>query len=78
MTVNQNPPGFTIMGRPSYSNAIDAIHEASARPELWSSALALVADYLGANSGMLLYLPASRDESFIIHGRLREDLNDLS
>jgi DNA-binding CsgD family transcriptional regulator len=65
------------MGRPSYSNAIGALYEASAQPELWSSALERVADYLGADSGMLLYLPTSRDDRFIIHGRLREDLNDL-
>jgi DNA-binding CsgD family transcriptional regulator len=65
------------MGRPSHSNAIDAIYEAAARPELWSSALELIADYLGADSGMLLHLPPSRDDSFIISARLREDLNHL-
>jgi DNA-binding CsgD family transcriptional regulator len=65
------------MGRPGYSNTIDAIYEAAARPEFWSGALELVADYLGADSGMLLYLPTSRDHSFIIHSRLREDLNEL-
>ncbi|HVV41817.1 MAG TPA: helix-turn-helix transcriptional regulator [Nitrobacter sp.] len=63
------------MGRPSHANAIDAVYEAAMWPELWSSALELIADYLGADSGMLLYLPASRDDSFIISGRLREDLN---
>jgi DNA-binding CsgD family transcriptional regulator len=65
------------MGRPSYSNIIGAIYEAAVQPQRWSNALERIADYLGADSGMLLYLPASRDDGFIIHGRLREDLNHL-
>ncbi|GAB1717477.1 MAG: hypothetical protein NTAFB05_25190 [Nitrobacter sp.] len=65
------------MGKPSYSNAIAAIYEAAAQPDLWPSALELIADYVGTDSGMLLYLPASRDNGFIISGRLREDLNHL-
>jgi len=47
------------------------------RPELWAGTLEMISDYLGADSGMVLHLSASGDDSFIIHRRLREDLNQL-
>lgn len=65
------------MPHPSYSHTINAIYQASARSELWAATLGVVADYLGVDSGMILYLSASQDRNFIVHQRLREDLNDL-
>jgi DNA-binding CsgD family transcriptional regulator len=65
------------MARPGYSDIITAIYRAAIHPELWAETLDLVADYLGADSGMVLHLSASRDSNFIVHGRLREDLNQL-
>jgi DNA-binding CsgD family transcriptional regulator len=62
---------------PSYSDAIIAIYQAAMRPELWAGALEVVADHLGVDSGMVLHLSASRDADFIVHRRLREDLNGL-
>lgn len=47
------------------------------RPELWAGTLEMISDYLGADSGMVLHLSASGDGNFIIHRRLREDLNQL-
>lgn len=47
------------------------------RPELWARTLEMISDYLGADSGMVLHLSASGDGNFIIHRRLREDLNRL-
>src|SRR5579871_5277173 len=65
------------MAHPSYSHTVNAIYQASARPELWTATLGVVADHLGADSGMILYLSASGDRNFIVHRRLREDLNEL-
>jgi DNA-binding CsgD family transcriptional regulator len=65
------------MAHSSCSSAINAIYQAAARPEIWAATLEVVADYLGADSGMVLYLSASRDRNFIVHRRLREDLNEL-
>ena len=47
------------------------------RPELWAGTLEMISDYLGADSGMVLHLSAPGDSDFIIHRRLREDLNQL-
>jgi len=47
------------------------------RPEHWAGTLDLVADYLGVDSGMVLHLGSSREGDFIVHRRLREDLNQL-
>lgn len=67
----------THIGRyPSYSDIITAIYRSAMEPEHWAVALDLVADYLRVNSGMVLHLSGSQN-NFIIHQRLREDLNDL-
>ena len=61
------------MAQPSYSDALVAIYQAALQPELWPETLELISDFLGADSGMVLHLSAHSD--FIIHRRLREDLN---
>ncbi|GJD54035.1 hypothetical protein OPKNFCMD_6815 [Methylobacterium crusticola] len=60
-----------------YGDLIDAIYEAAAAPELWSRTLVQVADYVGAAGGMLAFHDPSGPGSFIITGRLREDLDRL-
>lgn len=61
------------MTQPTYPDALVAIYQAALQPELWPEALELISDYVGADSGMVLHLSADGD--FIIHRRLREDLN---
>jgi DNA-binding CsgD family transcriptional regulator len=65
------------MTKPGYSDIVSAVYEAAIRPDLWAATLEMISDYLGADSGMVLHLSASGDDSFIIHRRLREDLNQL-
>ena len=65
------------MAQPDYSDIIVAIYQSAIQPELWAGTLELLTDYLGADSGMVLHLSASPDGHFIIHSRLREDLNQL-
>jgi DNA-binding CsgD family transcriptional regulator len=65
------------MSPATYSDVVIAIYQAAIQPELWAGALDLIADYLGVDSGMVLHLSASRGGNFIVHGRLREDLNQL-
>lgn len=65
------------MLEPSYTDLVVAIYQAAVRPELWASALELVTDHLGVDSGMVLHLSASGDGNFIVHHRLRDDLNQL-
>ncbi|WP_035724332.1 helix-turn-helix transcriptional regulator [Bradyrhizobium sp. ARR65] len=62
---------------PGYTDVVTAIYQAALRPELWAGVLELVADYLEVDSGMVLHLCASRNGNFIVHRRLREDLNEL-
>lgn len=65
------------MAQPRYSDIVIAIYQSAIQPQLWAGTLELISDYLGADSGMVLRLSASRDGNFIIHRRLREDLNQL-
>jgi DNA-binding CsgD family transcriptional regulator len=65
------------MAKPDYSDVIGAIYEAAMLPDLWAGALEMISDYLGADSGMVLHLSAAGDRNFIIHRRLRDDLNQL-
>lgn len=65
------------MPEPSYTDLVVAIYQAAVRPELWASTLELVTDHLGVDSGMMLHLSASGDGNFIVHHRLRDDLNQL-
>lgn len=69
--------GRSTMLEPSYTDLVVAIYQAAVRPELWASALELVTDHLGVDSGMVLHLSASGDGNFIVHHRLRDDLNQL-
>lgn len=65
------------MAQPSYPDVIASIYQSAIQPDLWAGTLELISDYLGADSGMVLHLSASRNRNFIIHRRLREDLNQL-
>lgn len=65
------------MAKPGYSDIVTAVYGAAMQPELWAGTLEMISDYLGADSGMVLHLAASGNGSFIIHRRLREDLNQL-
>lgn len=65
------------MAQPDYSDVVSAIYQSALQPEFWTTTLERISDYLGADSGMVLHLSASRDDNFIIHSRLREDLNEL-
>lgn len=65
------------MAQPGYSDVVSAIYRSALQPEFWTTTLERISDYLGADSGMVLHLSASRDDNFIIHSRLREDLNEL-
>ncbi len=56
---------------------IDAIYQASVRPELWSDALCSVIDYVGASAGNIVYQDPTGRSSFLIPGRMRDDLNSL-
>ena len=66
-----------FMTKPGYLDIVSAVYEAAMRPDLWAGTLEMISDYLGADSGMVLHLSASGDGNFIIHRRLREDLNQL-
>lgn len=65
------------MSPATYYDVVIAIYQAAIQPELWAGALDLIADYIGVDSGMVLHLSASPDGNFIVHGRLRDDLNQL-
>ena len=69
--------GPLSMAKPGYSDVVGAVYEAAMQPELWAGTLEMISDYLGADSGMVLHLSASQGGNFIIHRRLREDLNQL-
>lgn len=57
---------------------LDAIYAAAAQPERWPETLTRVADHLGATGGMLAYVAPRGQQSFLVTGRLREDLSALS
>jgi DNA-binding CsgD family transcriptional regulator len=65
------------MPTPEHSDVINAIYRAAAHPELWSDALEVVADHVGAIAGNLVYQAPAGERSFLIPGRMREDLNAL-
>lgn len=57
---------------------LDAIYAAAAQPERWPETLTRVADHLGATGGMIAYVAPRGQRSFLVTGRLREDLSALS
>ncbi|MBR0668592.1 helix-turn-helix transcriptional regulator [Roseomonas hellenica] len=57
---------------------LDVVYSAGAQPELWPEVLTRVADHLGATGGMLAYVAPRGQQSFLVTGRLREDLSALS
>jgi DNA-binding CsgD family transcriptional regulator len=56
---------------------IDAIYQGSVRPELWSDTLCSIIDYVGASAGNIVYQDPTGRSSFLIPGRMRDDLNSL-
>ena len=60
-----------------HADIVDKIYRASIDVELWSSTLCAVVDYVGATAGNIVYQAPDGKSSFLIPGRMREDLNDL-
>ncbi|EJJ24766.1 helix-turn-helix transcriptional regulator [Rhizobium sp. CF142] len=60
-----------------HADIVDAIYRASVNIQLWSSTLCAVVDYVGATAGNIVYQAPDGKSSFLIPGRMREDLNDL-
>ncbi|WP_454855523.1 helix-turn-helix transcriptional regulator [Rhizobium binxianense] len=60
-----------------HTDIIDAVYQAAARSELWSPALCSIVDYVGAVAGNIVYQAPGGRGSFLIPGRMRDDLNTL-
>jgi DNA-binding CsgD family transcriptional regulator len=60
-----------------HAAAVDAIYKAAAAPEHWPETLIGLADYVGAIGGMLAYSAPVGQPSFMVTGRLRNDLDRL-
>ena len=65
------------MPAPDHSDVLEMIYRAAAEPELWPRAVEVVADHVGAIAGNLVYQAPAGERSFLIPGRMREDLNAL-
>jgi len=65
------------MPAPNHLEVVEAIYRAAAQPELWSPVLELIVDYVGGIAGNLVYQAPAGERSFLIPGRMREDLNAL-
>jgi len=57
--------------------AVDCIYRAAAERACWPEALATLSDYVGASGGRLAHHAPVPRQSFLVTGRLREDLNAL-
>ncbi|MBY3064796.1 helix-turn-helix transcriptional regulator [Rhizobium laguerreae] len=60
-----------------HAQIVDAIYQSSIRYELWSETLCSIVDYVGAVAGNIVYQAPRGRGSFLIPGRMREDLNSL-
>jgi DNA-binding CsgD family transcriptional regulator len=65
------------MSEPGCAEVLDAIYSAAAEPSLWSRALSVLADHVGALAANLVYQAPPGERSFLVPGRMREDLNSL-
>jgi DNA-binding CsgD family transcriptional regulator len=65
------------MAEPGFAEVLDAIYGAAAEPALWSGALSVLADHVGAVAANLVYQAPPGEKSFLVPGRMREDLNAL-
>jgi len=67
------------MSKPAsdHAAAVNAIYRAGLAPELWSETLTLLADYVGAIGGQIAYNAPVGQPSFMVTGRLRDDLDRL-
>src|SRR5882757_6940057 len=62
---------------PDHSEMLNAIYRAVGQPELWPGTLEMTVDYVGAIAGNIVYQAPPGGRSFLIPGRMREDLNAL-
>src|SRR6266568_3759808 len=70
--------GDNAMSAPDHAIAVDAIYRAAASPQSWPDTLTLLADYVGAVGGLLVYgNPADPSSGVLMTGRLRDDLARL-
>jgi len=60
-----------------HTAAVNAIYRAGVAPERWPETLTLLADYVGAIGGMIAYSAPVGQQSFLVAGRLRDDLIGL-
>jgi DNA-binding CsgD family transcriptional regulator len=60
-----------------YDQTIKTIYRAAAHSESWSNALCGILDHVGAVAGNIVYQAPDGKGSFLIAGRMREDLNAL-
>jgi DNA-binding CsgD family transcriptional regulator len=56
---------------------IDVIYRAAANHGFWSQALSTIVDYVGATAGNMVYQSPNGRGSFLIPGRMRDDLNAI-
>ncbi|MGB8287944.1 MAG: helix-turn-helix transcriptional regulator, partial [Rhizobium ruizarguesonis] len=56
---------------------IDAVYQAAVHSEQWPDTLCSIVDYVGAVAGNIVYQAPGGRGSFLIPGRMREDLNTL-
>ncbi|MCK8784628.1 helix-turn-helix transcriptional regulator [Roseomonas sp. NAR14] len=62
---------------PRFSSLLGEIYEAARDPARWEATLTAAADYIGASGGMIAYIDPQGPGSFLVPGRLREDLSTL-
>ena len=56
---------------------IGTVYQAAAQPQLWPQVLCAIVDYIGATAGNIVYQSPKGHGSFLIPGRMRDDLNAL-
>lgn len=56
---------------------IDTVYQAAVHSELWPDTLCSIVDYVGAVAGNIVYQAPGGRGSFLIPGRMRDDLNAL-
>lgn len=60
-----------------HADIVSSLYAASANPQLWPSTLSSMVDYVGGVAGNIVYQAPDGKNSFLIPGRMREDLNAL-
>ncbi|TBY05402.1 helix-turn-helix transcriptional regulator [Rhizobium laguerreae] len=72
-TINVKTSGADM----DHVDIVDAVYQAAVRSELWPDTLCAIVDYVGAVAGNIVYQAPDGRGSFLIPGRMREDLNAL-